>query len=86
MNFDPFYDELEDSLIKEFPILLTCGEAIDIGCGRGWLTRLLNNNFNLRVLGIDKSREHIEFCKANANSIDLKYEEKDIDELSFIYF
>lgn len=55
MNLDHFYDELEESLKKALPTLLNGVNALDIGCDRGWLSRLLNNDFNLNVFGIDKN-------------------------------
>lgn len=83
MNLDPFYDELEETLKEEIPSSLIGGKALDVGCGRGWLTRLFYDEWNLNVIGIDKSIENIKTCRSFAQNLPILYEERDMKDLDF---
>lgn len=82
MNLDPFYDELEVVMKKTFLLLPEGGNVLDIGCGKGWLTRLLYENFRGSVIGIDKDRDNIEACRFNANNFSINYKVLDMADLT----
>jgi ubiquinone/menaquinone biosynthesis C-methylase UbiE len=62
VNLDPFYDELEIVMKETLPLLPEGGNVLDIGCGKGWLTRLLYEKFKGSVTGIDKNEDNIKDC------------------------
>lgn len=53
VNLNPFYDELEVAMKESLPLIPEGGNVLDIGCGKGWLTRLLYNNLNGNVTVMD---------------------------------
>lgn len=73
VNLDPFYDELEIQIKSTMPLLPEGGSVLDIGCGKGWLTRLLYNNLGGNVIGIDMNRDNIVDCKINADNLPIEY-------------
>jgi SAM-dependent methyltransferase len=81
LNLDPFYDELEVVMKKTFPLISEGGNVLDIGCGKGWLTRLLHNNLSGNVSGIDNDRSNIDACRLNADHLTIEYEVMDMDDL-----
>lgn len=83
LNLDPFYDELEILLKSSLPLKLEGGSILDIGCGKGWLTRILYNNFyENAVIGIDKNRDNIDDCRINADNLPIKYKVLDMVDLT----
>ena len=73
MNLDPFYDELEVAMKESLSLIPEGGKVLDIGCGKGWLTRLLYNNLNGNVIGIDRDRTNIDDCRNNAGNLPIQY-------------
>jgi 2-polyprenyl-3-methyl-5-hydroxy-6-metoxy-1,4-benzoquinol methylase len=82
VNLDPLYDELEVVMKNIFPLLPEGGNVLDIGCGKGWLTRLLYNTLNGNVIGIDKDRDNIDDCQINADNLPIEYEVVDMVDLT----
>ncbi|MED4351411.1 class I SAM-dependent methyltransferase [Schinkia azotoformans] len=83
MNLDPFYDELEIVMKETLPLLPKGGNVVlDIGCGKGWLTRLLYENLKGNVIGIDKNDDNIEDCRNNAGNFPIEYKVMDMVDLT----
>jgi len=47
------FDPLQREAVERFVASLPAGQVVDIGCGTGYLTRLLRG----RVVGLDQSAE-----------------------------
>ncbi|WP_281217277.1 class I SAM-dependent methyltransferase [Lysinibacillus capsici] len=82
MNLDPFYDELEILIKNTMPLIPEGGCVLDIGCGKGWLTRLLYNNLGETVIGIDMNTVNIADCRNNAHNLPIEYKVLDMVELT----
>lgn len=82
MNLDPFYDELEVAMKESLSLIPEGGKVLDIGCGKGWLTRLLYNNLNGNVIGIDRDRTNIDDCRNNAGNLPIQYKVLDMVHLT----
>ena len=55
-------------------LVTPCKNILEIGCGPGWLTNSISNNYNKRVLGVDFNPHAIERAQAVANNLELKSE------------
>ncbi|OXT17163.1 hypothetical protein B9K06_12435 [Bacillus sp. OG2] len=86
VNLNPFYDELEVAMKESLPLIPEGGNVLDIGCGKGWLTRLLYNNLNGNVIGIDRDRVNIDDCLNNADNLPIEYKVMDMVNLTSNYF
>jgi SAM-dependent methyltransferase len=60
-------DEAEREAVEQFVGSLPPGRILDIGCGTGYLTRLLRG----RVVAVDQSAEMLELARARAPGVEL---------------
>jgi demethylmenaquinone methyltransferase/2-methoxy-6-polyprenyl-1,4-benzoquinol methylase len=60
-------DEVEREAVERFVVSLPPGRVLDIGCGTGYLTRLLRGS----VVAVDQSAEMLELARACSPAVEL---------------
>ena len=55
-------------------LVTPCKNILEVGCGPGWLTNSIANNYKKKVLGLDFNPHAIERARAVAKELDLKSE------------
>jgi len=88
-RFVPGHPEL-DNLFQEHVIrylfssqFIKSKTVLDAGCGTGYGSYILAQNKAKKVVGIDNSKEAIEYCKNNYQSKNLEFKIGDCEELNF---
>src|SRR6266487_4499572 len=61
------FDDAEREAVERFVASLPPGRILDIGCGTGYLTRLLRGS----VVAVDQSAEMLELARARAPGVEL---------------
>lgn len=82
-KFSPYYEEMISTLFEFLPENIKANNILDLGCGTGNLTILINKFFpDANIIGVDISEEALKICSQRINSdtfITKHIDLKDID-------